>query len=294
MRRLLTSIALLLAGTGCATNLSTLQSAETLKPMQVRPAIGGGIYLPVGQVQETKALADEEAANLQAVQDGTGGTPPDAATQRRIIELAASLAVLTPAPVAQGGLRLGLAEGFDVGFAWSTSSWRIDGKLRLRGGEGKGVHVALLAGYELYTFDVRLFELDQYLQQDISMIFDYVSLDSPQRHDFDLRLLLSGKIAKLFVPYAALEYRVGIYSLPLTLTYTLPPPAAPFVHEEDLKGTLHYGGVMGGLAFGPKMVRLYVEVHAGYAYAPSTVYGEAAELGGLAVFPAAGLALTLF
>ncbi len=291
MRRILVGLALL-AGTGCATNLSMLQSAETLKPMQVRPALGAGIYLPVGQVQKTKALADEHADNLAAVQAGTGGTVPDDAALRSIIELAASLAVLTPAPAAQGGLRVGIVDGFDLGFNWSTSALRLDAKLRLRGGKGKGVHVAVLAGVELYTFDVRLFELDEYLQQDISQIFNYVSLDNPQRYDVDVRLLLSGKIAKLFVPYAALEYRLGIYHLPLTLTYAT--PTETFVHEETLNGTLHYGGIVGGLGFGPKMVRLFLEVHAGYAYAPSTVLGEPAELGGLAVFPAAGLAFTIF
>ncbi len=289
MRRFTLLILTALAGTGCATNLSLLQTAETLEPMHLRASAGAGAYVPVGTLRETKALADTHAGELAALKAGNG-TPPDSATQREIIRLAASLAVLTPAPVAQASARLGLVDGLDAGFAWSSSAWRLDAKLRLRGGkEGHRVKVALMAGVEVYTFDVRLFQLDRYLKQDISQIFDYVHLDHPVRTDADARLVVSGKVAKIFFPYAAIEARAGIYHLPLRLTYATPDQT--FTHDEDLRGQILYGGLVLGLGIGPRLFRVFVEVHGGYAQAPTTVYGEAAELGGPALFPAAGLAL---
>jgi len=259
--------------------------------MEPSVAIGGGIYLPIGPLQDGQKLATEQAANLSALKAGTGGTVPDTAAQRQIIKTAASLAVFPPAPVVQGAVRLGLLKGLDAGFSWSSSTWRLDGKLRLRGKKSGSIKLALLGGIEVYTFDLRLFQLDKYLQQDISPLFEYVKLDKAQRYDASLSLLISARLAKILVPYAAVEYRMSIYHLPLVLSFPVPPQT--FVHEETLNGSSHYGGAVVGIGIGPKFIRLFLELHAGYAIAPGKVMGESAQFGGPALFPAAGLSISL-
>ena len=40
----------LVLGSGCATNLASMQTARTLRPGQIRAGMGYGVYLPTTQV----------------------------------------------------------------------------------------------------------------------------------------------------------------------------------------------------------------------------------------------------
>lgn len=295
MKSWLLAVLVLLFTSGCATNLATLQTANTLDPGQVRAGLGGGIYLPVGTLRQAATRADTLAADLKGAE--TSGTVPSVEERREVLTLAASLAVFPPAPVGEVSGRIGIANGFDAGFKWSTSAWRVDGKLRLKGEpKNKGLAISLLVGVEMYTFDVSLWDLGDYLETDISRIFEYVSLENPSRYDLEAQLLFSGNFGGFFLPYGALKYRASLYKLPIVLTVPLDGTTPPetFTQSVTLAGVAHYAGVTVGLGFGPKLFRLYLEVNGGIAMAGHEILGEQVELGGLAVYPAAGLVITLF
>lgn len=277
-----------LTASGCATHLSTLQTAETLEPGHVRILAGGGAAVPAAELADATRMADSYKAQLDQLQQGVGEVPDEAA-QREIIGAAASLAVFPPEPVAEASVRLGLLPSLDAGLTWSSSAWRADAKWRLTP-KGSAVGFALLAGAEVYTFDVSLFSLTDHLVE-VTPLFQYVRFENPQRYDAEATAILSFDLFDIVQLYGAGKYRAGMYHLPVVMT--VPTQDGTLTVRETLDGVMHYYGGLVGASVGLPFLKVFAEVNLGYTQSAPTVLGVRQELGGLTVYPAAGVALSL-
>ncbi|RMG21626.1 MAG: hypothetical protein D6729_00400 [Deltaproteobacteria bacterium] len=292
---------LCMGSAGCATNLSQLQTAQTLRPGQVRVDAGLGAYVPTAQLARAVGVAASAAQRLLDAENGKV-PPPTEAEQREALEAALALALFPPGTVTQLSLRYGFVENLDAGLRWSSSGWRLDARYRFIGQDVRAppglsfraatdFHLAGIVGIERHTFGGLLFDLYAYLKS-ISELFRFVELDDPSRWDFDFALVASWNVSDLLQPYVSARYRVGTYAVPSILTLDL-PDGSQLVTREDLSGTLHYLGATLGLAGGYRWVYLYLELTVVQAVSQPVILGEPADLGGLTLYPVVGLSLEL-
>src|SRR6516225_3980421 len=91
----------LLALTGCATNLAQMQTARALKPGELRVSGGVGFYIPATQIGNI--AAEGAAAGTQAIQQASNNQPVGLTdTQKRILAMTTlALSTMPPSPGAQ-------------------------------------------------------------------------------------------------------------------------------------------------------------------------------------------------
>lgn len=295
MRRLwLPAVLVAVLGSGCASNLANLKTAETLNKGQWRPSAEFGIYVPAGTIAKAASLATAQGRKLIEARDGTSAAPTQD-EQREIFSTALALAVFPPGTVMNFGLRYGITDDIDVGLRWATSSYRADGRFRLLEKENKArgasFHLALVVGIEKHNFSGLIFDVYEKLQK-LFDLFRFIELEKPSRFDMDLALITSWNFKEIVRPYFGLTYRLGRYSLPaqLSLEYA-DANIPPLLAKEDIKDWVHFIGISSGTAVGYRWVYLFLELDVAYLVSRPKILGEKTNFGGLTFFPAAGLAV---
>ncbi|MFY0577374.1 hypothetical protein ACN28S_26370 [Cystobacter fuscus] len=133
--RLLLLLALLTA-TGCASTLSTMQTAKPLARGQFQVSGATGAFAPVGQLGSLmeQGIAQGKAIK-KAVQSGEPYRLPEEDAQR-LLGVGLALAVAPPGASNELMVRAGLLDShsLDVGLRLSSTSLRFDGKVRLAHG----------------------------------------------------------------------------------------------------------------------------------------------------------------
>lgn len=302
---------------GCATNLSTLQTADTVNAPGVRIGGGAGLYVPAGTMMRemdprvcasalqaegesgaNACLSEEYLELLRAAQDGEAPPldPDDPEDRERIREMfrhAVALALFPPAPMAEISLRTGVGQNVDIGARWTPLTLRGDAKWRLIGGdeEGSSFSLAVLGGAEYFLYDWLLVDMQEYLQQEYEL-FHHVTLEDPRRLDVEAMVIASGEIFAIFSPYAAVKYRAGVFDVPLTL-HIDHPDYEPITVSDRIRGVVHYAGGTVGMGLGWRWLRVFAEVTAMMAFSQVVVLDEAIDVGGPTVYPALGVAIEL-
>jgi hypothetical protein len=299
-RLALTSL-LLAVASGCATNLSTLQTGKTLEPGKVRIAAGTGVYLPV----EAMAFLLKEGGELagRVVPALANKTKYDwtAKDEDTVFSQALALAVLPPSPSFELNARVGLFKNFDAGFRYSTNALRLDAKYRVfhaddagpegTGGNGRSTDVALGLGGSKYLFASPVLDL-----------LGYVKLDDFSRWDVEATVYLSHDFNKYVGLYAAPKYLYSTTSMDEHLvaatqdmtdllsgygTYGATP-------DVRLPSTvqMHFIGATAGLRVGIPQISLFLELTLGDTIANVKFLGKTRALGGFTAYPAGGLAVS--
>lgn len=301
---------------GCATNLSTLQTADTVSTPGVRVGGGMGMYVPAGSMMRemdprtcvsslqdegedgaVNCLSDEHIELIRAIQEGEEDQldPDDPEDQEKIREMfrnAVGLALFPPAPMAELSVRAGLAPNADAGLRLTPLSARGDVKWRFLGGEEESVvSLAVLGGAEYYIYEWFFADTQAFLEEEYEL-FTHVVLNDPQRVDFEVALIGSGEILGIIHPYGSLKYRAGGFRIPLEL-HIDHPDAEPVVVEDTITGLVHYAGGTAGVALGWRFLRVFAEVSALMAVSTATVLDDEVDLGGPTIYPALGLAIEL-
>ncbi len=303
----------LLAG-GCATNLSTLQTADTVSAPGVRVGAGAGLYIPGGGVMRemdprvcvsslrdngedgiNACLSDEYIELLEAIQAGEAppldpDDPEDAEKIRQMFRNAVGLALFPPAPMAEVSIRAGLAPNLDAGFRLTPLSARGDVKWRFVGGEEDSVFsLAVLGGAEYYVYDWLFVDVQEFLRDEYEL-FQHIVLNDPLRIDTEIAVIGSGEFLTILHPYGALKYRAGGFRIPLEL-HIEHPDYEPIVVTDTIDGFVHFFGGTVGMGLGWRFLRVFAEVTAMMAVSSATVLGDEIDLGGPTVYPALGLAI---
>jgi hypothetical protein len=280
-----------LVGSGCATNLSTLQTAKTLRPGQFRIAGGAGVYIPAGQVVNAVGGAVNLTKNgIDAAQSHENFNVTQDETEY-LITTAVALAVLPPSMGYEISARYGVVNNLDVGLRYGLNSLRADAKYRLLHaggpeGEGEGgrksFDIALGVGVSKYFFNNPVIE-----------VLEKVKLAEFSRWDVEVPLYISADFNPYFGIYMAPKYVYSHTSVEMKLLEVV--EACGCLQEKvQIPGTIdmHFVGATGGLRAGLPKLSVFMEVTAGNTFVNPMIMGKHRNLGGVTLYPSIGLAGT--
>lgn len=281
------SLALLLAAlTGCASTLSTLQTAETTPKGHAELHAGLGAFMPTAALPHLARAGQLEAKGLEALAT-TGSHPPPPQEERdELVDTALSLGLQTPGPVWELGARYGLTDFWDVGARLSSNDWAVDTKLKLfdRPLQDGLSHAAAI--------DVRYAHVD--VSNLATDLLDYVNMGDFSRYDVEGTALYT----------VDMKHVVRVYGGP-KLVYThftfdenafkFGNEASAYANLPPLVGSIHdtmwfYGGVA-GVSATYKRVTGYLELNGGWTRLRPEVLGKQRDLSGVTVYPAVGIAV---
>ena len=275
-------IALLLLG--CAANLATLQTPETLAQGQIAVSGQAAVGLPVGT---TARAVGAGARLLEEGLDASQGEDLDTNAVLDAVAAGVALRLNPPGQVFGAAVRVGVVDGLDLGARYSTSDWRLDAKWRFAGDGVSGASHALLVGVQHQRFQGAI--IDVYaIAEKVAELIPGLDLGEPKRWDIDAMYLGGGQVARGLKLWGGARYRYGWYESPWVLTGEA-FGSPEIIAQEDLAGRSHLLGLSGGLAVGKDPVWVHAELDTGYSFARTTVLGVPVNVGGPIVFPAIGV-----
>jgi hypothetical protein len=288
-----------LALCGCSTNLSSLQTARTLYPGQVRSHFGAGVYVPAGQ------LGNAASAGVDLARQGITAAVlqeqfvAEEGTKQQLLTSGIALAVMPPSAMYETGVRVGLVENLDVGFRYSINSIRADVKWRpFHWGDedtranpaARSRDLAIGFGISRYIFTSPLVEA-----------LDYVKLGDFDRWDFEFPIYASVDLNPYFGLYLNPKYVFSHTTLDEELVAI--SEVVNGVAQGQCCGEvialdtrlpravdMHFWGATVGLKAGHPKVYGFLELTVGYARAEAFLLGQKRELGGLMLQPNLGVA----
>lgn len=289
------SCVVLCAASGCATTLSTYQTADVTDFKQVEIEGATGFYANIGPVW---GLASEGFTQGKAAWDAYNDGDPetnyefDEESAQKLFTSAIALAVFMPGQNYQLGLRTGvIPDKMDVGFRWSMNAVRLDTKYQF-------LHVPFGRAdtdqvYRKGSFDMAVgLAGSRYLFDNPALKpLEFLHLDDFSRWDVEVPLYASvdfGQILKLYTSpkyvysHTTLDENLVNYSQLATLTtgYDLALPEV--VHS-------HFVGSTVGAMVGYRWVWLALELTGGYTFCRPYVFGRYRDLGGPTFYPSAGI-----
>jgi len=291
--RFLLPLALLMA-TGCASTLSTMQTAKPLARGQFQVSGAMGVFAPVGQLA---TVIDQGITQGKAIKKAVDSGEPYhllAEDAQTLLSVGMALAVAPPGTSNELMIRAGLLESntLDAGLRLSTNSVRLDGKVRLlHGGDPED---SPLAPHQRKSFDLALgVGVSRHLfKSPVLDALEVVRIDEFSRWDFEIPLYVSMDLGDIFKLYAAPKYIYSRTSLDQKLVdYSqLGKDVTGFDLALPAKVSSHFFGASVGFALGYKFVHLYAELTAGYTDSRPVVFGQERDLGGVTLYPAVGIA----
>lgn len=290
MRRLPLA-ALLVLATGCATTMSTMDTARTVKPGHVQFHAAYGFHLPVGTIAKGVIAGGEAVA--ESIECGQAQISPQQA--ERLYEAGVAMALNPPSAQYEMAIRTGVFNDLDVGLRYSSNALRLDTKLRFlhKGVDdtGKSHHLSIGFGASKYLFNNAVFEA-----------LEYVKLDNFSRWDFEVPLLYSWEYRRFFVFYTGLKYTYSMFELDENL-YEIQKHVAnmadlPPITDRVRSGMHMFGGTI-GLGGGYKWIWIYTELSMAYVHLRPSLYsfadGKTKErnLDGFSIYPAIGIVVKI-
>jgi|GEM_PF-931212 len=290
-------IALLLAlltVTGCASTLSTMQTAKPLARGQVRVSGAAGLFIPAGQLGTLLSQGISEGQSIKdAILAGQAYHLAEADAQR-LLGVGLALAVAPPGPSNELMLRTGLlaSHDLDVGLRLSTTSLRFDGKVRLaHGGDPED---DALPDYRRKSYDVALgVGVSRHLfKSPVLDALEIVQINEFSRWDLEVPVYVSLDLGDIFKLYGAPKYIYSRTSLDSRLVdYSQGgQDVTGFDVGLPARVSSHFVGASVGVALGFRYVHVYAELTGGYNACRPVLFGQERNLGGVTLYPAVGLA----
>jgi len=280
----------LVLGSGCASTLSSMQTAKPLARGQFQASLGTGFFVPVGPLATVAGVGiDQSDKFLERINQGSRVdlTEED---QRQLLSAGISLAVAPPGPVTELMLRGGVAENFDMGLRYSGGSLRVDGKYRFlhRGSRARGSErergsfdMALGLGVSRHNFKSKALDL-----------LELVDIKDFSRYDVEVPLYISTEAGEVLKLYAVPKYIFSRTHLDEKLVDYSEQGKEVTGFDVSLPARVnsHFVGSSFGVALGYKYVHLYAELTGGYTFCKPRVFGQKRNLGGTTFYPAVGIA----
>ncbi|MHB8876297.1 MAG: hypothetical protein ACYC8T_21605 [Myxococcaceae bacterium] len=302
----LLALAAVLAGTGCATSISTMQLARPVEPKHFQVTGGWGIYAPLGTVGVLGSQAVKQAqAGVKAVQDHSAYSLSET-DQQELLTSGISLAVLSPGWGYEMSVRTGVVKNLDVGLRYNVNSLRLDTKYRLLH-HGNGLEAKLpgqlpvSGGPELapaqpdeapatrsYDLAIGLGVSRYFFSNVLFKFLEYVKLDDFSRWDFEVPIYLSAEFGQVFKVYGAPKYIYSRTTLDEKLVNYSDVAADLSGFDLTLPSEVHthFVGSTIGIAVGYKWVHVMLEMTGGYSICNPVVFGKKRYLGGVTLQPA--------
>ncbi|MFL5349670.1 MAG: hypothetical protein ACJ8AT_33150 [Hyalangium sp.] len=289
MRSLPPLLALALV-TGCASNLSTLQTAKPLARGQFQVSLGAGAFVSAGQIGNAIELGIDQGKALDRAVRNHEPVRISEEDQQRMLTSGVALAVAPPGLVHEVMLRAGLADNLDVGLRYSGISWRADAKFRFfHSGDGEEVQENARRSFDMaiglagarHSFEGPVFDL-----------LKIVKLDDFKRYDVEVPLYMSTDFGDILRLYAAPKYIYSHTSLDEQLVNYAEQgyDVSGFDVRLPAKVKSEFVGSTFGISVGYKYVHVFAEFTGGYTFCKPFLFGQQRNLGGATLYPAIGIA----
>ncbi|NPC85241.1 hypothetical protein HPC49_44480, partial [Pyxidicoccus fallax] len=280
-------------GPGCATTLSTQQTARPLAPGQVQVSGGLGVFLPLGnlvRVVDTGIDQGEEARD--AIEEDRPYALGEEA-QQRLLTAGVALMVAPPGVNPELMVRVGVVDRVDVGLRYSGISLRADAKVLLFHGGDADETGWVEVGQRSYDVALGLGAARHFFSSPVLDVLEVVELGDFSRYDVEVPLYVSADFGDVFKVYGAPKYVFSRTRLDERLVdYSRQgKPVSGF--DASLPATVnsHFVGSTVGVALGYRYVHVFAELTGGYIFCNPTLFGIERELGSVTVFPSLGLAI---
>ncbi|MEN9800218.1 MAG: hypothetical protein RL653_3915 [Pseudomonadota bacterium] len=274
---------------GCATHLSSLQTARPVKRGKVQVTAGTGVYANVGPISGLLSEASEEAEQIQkALSSGQPYTlTPEA--QKRLLVAGVALAALSPGVGTELSVRTGvLPEDGDAGLRVTGNSVRLDGRYRLANAAQEG---ALWLDRRSFNVSVGLGVTRYFFSNPLFTALKLVAVDGFTRWDVEVPLYVSVEYGQVLKLYATPRYLFSRTALDAQVVELAREAASAMGLPSGLPAVvdMHFGGATGGVAVGYGPLHLFLEITAGYTFCAPELFGNRTQLGGATFYPAVGL-----
>ncbi len=277
---------------GCATSLSTLQTARTLAPGQVQVTGGMGVFIPVGNiVRVVDTGIDQGEAARDAVEEDRPYTLSEE-DQQKLLTAGVALMVAPPGVNPELMVRVGVVDRVDVGLRYSGISLKADAKVLLfHGGDSEGGRMA--PGQRSYDVARGLGVARHFFSSPVLDVLEVVQMGDFSRYDVEVPLYVSADFGDIFKLYGAPKYVYSHTRLDARLVdYSRQgKPVSGF--DASLPATVgsHFVGSTVGLSLGYRYLFLFAELTGGYIFCNPTLFGVERRLGSVTFFPSFGLAV---
>jgi hypothetical protein len=289
--RNLPALLLLALATGCASNLSTLQTAKPLTRGQFQVTLGAGAFVPAGQLIDLVDLGIDEGKKIKEAVDRDEPVQLTQDDQRRLLSTGMALAVAPPGLVNEVSIRAGLADDLDVGLRYSGISWRLDTKFRFfHSGDGaevkessrRSIDMAIGLAGARHSFKSPVFD-----------VLEIVQINDFSRWDLEVPLYMSTDFGDILRLYAAPKYVYSKTTIDQQLVNYAEQGKNVTGFDVRLPATVksEFAGSTFGVSLGYKYVHVFAEITGGYTFCKPEVFGERRNLGGVTIYPAVGLAI---
>jgi hypothetical protein len=288
--RYLPSLFLLSLATGCASNISTLQTAKPLARGQFQFSLGAGAFVPVGQIGQAIDLGIDTGKELKNRVENGESVAIDEELQQRMLTSGVALAVAPPGTVNELMIRAGLADDLDVGFRYSGISMRLDTKFRfLHVGDGADVPENKRQSFDMA---IGLAGSRHSFKSPVLDLLKIVQIDDFKRYDVEVPLYISKDWGDILRLYAAPKYIYSRTSLDAKLINFAEQGKDVTGFDASLPTNVksEFVGSTLGLSVGYKYVHVFAELTGGYTYCRPNLFGARRNLGGATFYPAVGIA----
>ncbi len=276
--------------TGCASNLSTLQTAKPLARGQFQVSLGAGAFIPVGEIGDAIELGLNQGKQLKKAVKNHEPVQLSEEDQQRMLTSGVALGVAPPGLVQEVMIRAGLADNLDVGLRYSGISLRLDTKFRFfHSGDGEEVRENARRSFDMaiglagarHSFEGPVFDL-----------LKIVKLDDFKRYDVEVPLYLSTDFGDILRLYAAPKYVYSHTRLDEQLVNYAEQGYDVTGFDARLPATVksEFVGSTVGVSLGYKYVHVFAEITGGYTFCKPFLFGQQRNLGGATFYPAVGIA----
>lgn len=286
-------VLLLALCTGCASTLSTLQTARPLAPGQLQFSAGYGLYLPVGQfvdLVDTGIDLGEEARD--AVEEDRPYELSEQA-QQELLTAGAALAVAPPGFNPELMVRVGVMEEVDAGLRYSGISLRGDVKMRLAHGGDAPPSGWVPRGQRSFDMSLGVAIARHFFDSPVLDVLEVVEMGEFSRFDIEVPLYLSADWSDIFKLYGTPKYVYSHTEFDAQLVNYAAQGKPVTGFDASLPGSVssHFVGTTVGMAVGYKYVHVFAELTGGYLFCKPQLFGMERNLGGVTFYPSVGLAV---
>jgi hypothetical protein len=285
-------VLLLVLAPGCATTLSTMQTARPLAPGQVQVTGGVGVFIPVGNIVRAVDVGIDQGREARDAVDEGRPYELDEAGQQRLLTSGVALMVAPPGANPELMVRVGVVDRVDVGLRYSGISLRADAKVLLfHGGDTDGGRME--AGQRSYDVALGLGAARHFFSSPALDVLEVVEMGEFSRYDVEVPLYVSADFGDIFKLYGAPKYVYSRTRMDERLVDFSRQGSPVTGFDAALPATVnsHFVGSTLGAALGFRYVYLFAELTGGYVICNPTLFGIERTLGGFTLFPAFGLAV---
>jgi len=277
MNRILCLLVFLMAG--CASPMSTLQTARTTPKGEVDAYVGMGANVSTSLIGSLAELGQDSADKARSQIEQ--GQPANLTQEDRenIIGAAISYGLFGPAPVAELGVRYGILDNWDVGAAYTSAGFKLETKVMFLSQRKHGLDLSLGVAGQRQTYEPPV----------PSFLKDIFQLEDIKRTNIALHLLAGQHFGRgAFVSGGP---KLVYTNLELGFIQQIYDATSGSVVVDD--SVVMAGGVVGG-GLGWKYVFFMLELNALYYNYESNILDTPVAVSGIDFYPAVGLRVQFY